>query len=79
MIRGLFNKVISWPFKQEPKGTDYCDWMKGEKELFYKDIADRKYFSALCRVKTKATKYSFEEMGDLMRALESDIARDHKE
>lgn len=69
MIRGLLNKVISWPFSTEPKCTDSCNWREGERQAFYGYIEQGRFNVALRIIKSKATKHSMKEMGDLMKAL----------
>ncbi len=73
MIRGLLNKVYSWLFSSDSGGPDIPYWTGTEWEDFYNHIDKKRYSSALDIIRDKPTRYSFEEMSDLMKAFERDV------
>lgn len=73
LIRGLIKKVCSWPFSTDPEGHHSVDWDDGEKQLFYDHISNRRFSDALQIIRTKATRYSLDEMGLLMQSFEREV------
>lgn len=65
--------VCSWPFPDDPKGSDRTYFEDQERDTFYEHISQKRYSEALRIVKTKATQNSLDEMTDLMTAFEVDI------
>lgn len=65
--------VCSWPFSDDPKGSDRTYFEDQERDTFYEHISQKRYSEALQIVKTKATQNSLDEMTDLMTAFEVDI------
>lgn len=64
---------MPWKDSAPFKGLGSLYWQGTEREDFYNHINNREYFEALQIIRTKGTRYSLDEMGDLMNAFERDV------
>jgi hypothetical protein len=73
ILNNIINKFIPWKAAAPFKGLGSLCWQGTEREVFYNHINNREYFKALQIIRTKGTRYSLDEMGDLMNAFERDV------